>query len=301
MFRKAVQKICVLIVFCLYSVVYAEPPTEQQSVPSGLSALDMRISSEIDAADNPYAIAPHRPNYILPLAYDSSPTNKELDNVEIKFQTSFRVPIWTEILGEKSHLFFAYKNKSLWQAYNSDISAPFRETNHEAELFLVFLTHYRFFNLNNRVAGIGFSHESNGQSGLLSRSWNRLYANFLFEQENNYYVGLKAWYRIPESKKEDPLDPKGDDNPSIERYLGNFELTVLKRLKKHSFSVKLHNNLRADNKGSIQLDYTYPIGGPFRGYVQIFNGYGESLIDYNHSTQRIGFGILLGDWFQANP
>jgi phospholipase A1 len=35
--------------------------------------------------------------------------------------------------------------------------------------------------------------------------------------------------------------------------------------------------------------------GNLRFYTQFFNGYGESLIDYNHHNQRVGIGFSIND------
>jgi phospholipase A1 len=49
----------------------------------------------------------------------------------------------------------------------------------------------------------------------LSRSWNRVYANLVFER-GHFYFALKSWLRIQENNED-------DDNPDIEDYLGYFE------------------------------------------------------------------------------
>jgi phospholipase A1 len=114
--------------------------------------------------------------------------------------------------------------------------------------------------------------------------------------ENDGYVfSFKPWYRISESEKETPLDPRGDDNPDIYKYMGYFEFSGAYRLNDHEFSFMTRNNLNSDNRGAIQLDWSFPLWGRVRGYAQYFNGYGESLIDYNADIERIGVGILLTD------
>ena len=63
----------------------------------------------------------------------------------------------------------------------------------------------------------------------------------------------------------------------------------------HEFSFMTRNNLNSDNRGALQLDWSFPMWGRLRGYAQYFNGYGESMIDYNADIQRFGIGILLTD------
>ncbi len=79
--------------------------------------------------------------------------------------------------------------------------------------------------------------------------------------------------------------------------MGNFELGGLYQHKEHNFNFLLRNSLNSnDNHGAIELGWTFPINDDVKGYIQWFNGYGESLIDYNSHTNSIGFGIQFSDW-----
>ncbi len=257
------------------AVVLEDKKDERPSVLSRQWELDP------ESRKDPFVIRLHRPNYMLPWSYNHSPNsdtaldydrNAEAQNAEAKFQFSFKVKLWEDVLGKDMDLWFAYTQLSLWQVYNKTFSSPFRESNYEPEMLLNFRTDYDLFGLKGRIVNIGINHQSNGRSQSLSRSWNRITASAGLER-GDFSLLFKGWYRLPESRHE-------DDNPHIMKYMGYGELWGTYYWKKHRFGVMFRNNLRAANKGAIQLDWSFPF--PFvkqdrvAGYVQYFNGYGES-------------------------
>lgn len=257
-----------------------------------------KILEAVDKVDrNAFAITPYNRNYILPITYNNNPNSEpfeelyadaDVGNVEVKFQISFQARLAEGIFNKNLDLWGAYTQQSWWQLYNSDQSAPFRETNYEPELFFRWRQDNELLGFNNRMISFGFIHQSNGRGSSLSRSWNRLFAAADFDR-GNLAFSTRVWWRLPEDKSD-------DDNPDITKYLGYGDIKTAYKFGEQVFGVTLRNNLRADNKGAVQLDWTFPISQRFKGYVQYFNGYGESLIDYNESTSRIGVGILLTDW-----
>ena len=218
----------------------------------------------------------------------------QLQNVEAKLQISLKIALnQSDLFRENDGLYFGFTTQSWWQVYAGDLSSPFRETNYQPELFYMTDLDWQIFGGNAGFA-VGVEHQSNGRTQLLSRSWNRAYVKFLYEKEN-FALSLRPWYRLNEDDKDSPSDPDGDDNPDIEKYMGHFELASAYRYHDHEFSFMGRNNLRSDNKGAIELGWSFPLYGNLRGYIQYFNGYGESLIDYDNSQERIGFGVLLTD------
>ena len=188
------------------------------------------------------------------------------------------------------NLWFGYTQLSLWQLYNSQVSSPFRETNYQPEIALAFTSDFKLLGMNNTFVVVGLDHQSNGQSKNLSRSWNRLYTNFVLEHKN-MMIYFKPWYRLPESAE-------NDDNPDIDEYLGYSELSLFYKNRDSISGIRLWNNLRApNNRTSVQLDWSFPVAPSLKVYIQYFNGYGETLLDYNYRTKRIGLGIMLTDWF----
>ncbi|MGI7199621.1 phospholipase A, partial [Campylobacter coli] len=144
---------------------------------------------------------------------------------------------------------------------------------------------YKFLN-NLRV---GILHESNGKGdeNLESRSWNRIYASSVFLYQRFLFVP-RIWYRIPENSED-------DDNPEITHYMGNFDINIGSLGNDYFINLMLRNNLDFhDNKGALQVDIGYDIfDNGIYWYLQYFNGYGESLIDYNKRLQRLSTGFLI--------
>ena len=65
------------------------------------------------------------------------------------------------------------------------------------------------------------------------------------------------------------------------------------------FTARLRSNAdAAHHRGSVQADWYFPMTERVRGQLQLFSGYGESLIDYDHRQTAIGVGVLLFDPFR---
>lgn len=274
---------------------WSDPLTEL--LFGGPPVLSERIAKEREEGSRRFSLLSHKPNYVLPLAYSHEPLTVQSDNpaaiadehLEIKFQISFKVPLWEEPLGTGTELAAGYTQQSWWQAYNSDASKPFRETNHAPELFFDKLTDVDVLGFTNRIMRFGVLHQSNGRADPFSRSWDRIYAQFVLER-GGFVVSVRPWYRIPEGRS-------SDDNPDITDYLGHGDIGLVWRKGENVYSIMLRNNFDIDdNRGAIQVDWSFDISDDIRGYVQIFDGYGESLIDYDRSITRIGIGIQLTGW-----
>jgi len=286
---------------CKFEQNLKQPP-DVRPPSSGKSSVDERLKLEAVVATNPWVITPHRPNYLLPFTYNSNVNNDPFESLnenfkstEASFQISFKFPVIRNLFGNRAHAFFAYTNQSYWQLYSNSNSSPFRETSHEPEIFLLIRNDWEIFGWRNSALSFGFLHQSNGRPVPLSRSWNRLYATFIFDR-GDWVLSFKPWYRIPEEEKTDPLAADGDDNPDILDFMGYAETRLLYKHNNHVFTLMSRNNLTSSGLGAIELTYSFTLYANLKGYVKYFNGYGESLIDYNARTNRIGIGIAISDW-----
>lgn len=251
-----------------------------------------------------WTVRSYRPTYLLPLFYTFDPnlnpntpsrpveplTSNDLRQAELKFQLSLKTKVVEDLFNTSSDLWFGYSQESHWQVYNEDNSRSFRATDYQPEIFVTQpVTANLPFGGRLRMLGAGAIHHSNGQSDPLSRSWNRAYL-MAGAEWGKLSVIPRLWARVDGDSGSD------DDNPDIEDYMGYGDIKFLYDLPdQKSLSGTLRYN-PSTNKGAAQIDYTYPLTENVNGIVQLFQGYGESIIDYNHENTSIGFGIVLNDW-----
>ena len=245
-----------------------------------------------------YSIQLYRPNYFMVASYSSRPNeapfellfdvlenpDAELQSTEAEFQLSFKARLWS-IESRRFGVWAAYTQESQWQVYNDELSRPFRETNYQPELIASYNPDLSFGGFRWGLFNFGYNHQSNGRSDPISRSWDRLIAEFGIER-GSFALLIRPWLVI---------DDGGDDNPNITDYYGHGDITAVYKWRGNSFALMARGNLSTE-KGAARLTWTSsPFLGPLRGYVSAFTGYGESMIDYDWKQNVFGIGIALND------
>lgn len=239
-----------------------------------------------------FSFRPHRESYMLLANYSSqsnaqpyrelTPAKLPSKRVEITYQLSFKVKAAEQLAGLPVDIWLGYTQQSFWQAYNRAASSPFRETNYQPEVMAVLPINKAFAGMTVRYANLGLVHQSNGQTGTLSRSWNRLYAE-LGVDRGNFALSGRVWRRLDNAKSE-------NDNPDITDFMGHGDIHAVYRDNGYEYSARVRRNLSTGH-GSLQAAWAYPITTNLKGYLQVFSGYGQSLIDYNYSQNSIGAGF----------
>lgn len=280
-------------------VVAQAPPVEASAVPRPATPIDSTWGFLPESKEAYVRL--HQANYFL-LGRYTSDVNVEpyqplfeafgaegtFEDVEAKYQLSFKGRLLTTD-DRRWGLWFAYTQQSHWQLYGADISRPFRETNYSPEIFGSFRPGLNLGGLQWNLLNFGYTHQSNGRSDPISRSWDRLFVEAGFER-GNLVLLARAWTRI------EPGDYE-DDNPGIVDYYGHGEVNAYYRWRDNRYALMARGNL-GTGKGAAQLSWTTrPLLGPLRGYLQVFTGYGESMVDYDWNQTTIGAGVTLNKRF----
>lgn len=281
------------------------PAPVGEPVEGGASA--MSAEWELNAGDKrrDFIIRTYHPNFLLPLHYTTrinrapnSPTQGDGERqadyrqTEAKLQVSLRAKIVENLLLPGADLWAAYTQRSLWQVWDSEDSSPFRSTDYQPEFIYVVPVPEPLGKLpygwHWRMLQLGAAHQSNGQSAPLSRSWNRIYLGLGLEK-NSLGLMLRVNQRLRVQND--------DDNPDLVDYIGRSELALNWAPGASIVGLTWRSKLSSTRRGSLQLDWTYPVFASqpagLRWYLQIFSGYGATLLDYNHRQTTIGLGLSL--------
>jgi phospholipase A1 len=239
----------------------------------------------------PLAVSAYEPVYIV-VGGDGG--------LNAKFQISLRYRLFDDRgrLAERlpwiDDLYLSYSQTSLWDL--GDVSKPFKDSSYRPRLFYSDHDLARFFDGQLRVGvEAGFGHESNGKEGDDSRSFNMLYVRPTLTYGDP--AGLRFFAA--------PLIHNyiaDDENPDIKDYRGYVDWLFGFGAKGGlDFWTTLRKGDGTD-RGSVELNVSYPLsklsGGDLTGWLllQYFNGYGESLLDYNRkldSQWRLGIAVAL--------
>jgi len=227
-----------------------------------------------------YNIKAYNANYFLPVSYkyggEYTPVGDHpVESTEIEFQFSLKYDFATNLLGMHEIYSFGYTQKSFWQAYGE--SAYFRESNYNPEFFATIPFGSKHF----KAVRISFAHQSNGRGGSEERSWNYVAGSFYF-QTGYLFTELRLWARLHDTI---------DYNPELIDYMGHGHIRFMFPYRKHLLKLLLRSNF--DGNNAVEFSYSYPIAHDLFFYLKTFNGYGESLIDYNHKIDKVGFGFSI--------
>lgn len=204
-------------------------------------------------------------------------------------------------------LHFAYTQTSLWDLDSP--SKPFYDTSYKPTLFLLHRLRGWAGDIGAATLQYGVQHESNGKAGSIvpnpSRSLNSLYVAPTFrwwDAAEDFFIEARpraiAYFHL-------------DDNPDLDRYRGHLELALrVGRPRGAQLAAYARGSVRGH--GSLELNATFPVAdlpwpsvltdsfadprSTLGGYLQVqyFNGYGESLLDYNvRRRDQLRFGFTL--------
>jgi phospholipase A1 len=227
----------------------------------------------------PYApISLHKLNYIIFGNTDD----------QVKAQFAFKYEIFRE-----SGFFLAYSQSIFWNLYST--SSPISEINLSPELFWNYGDDVQYVRL-----GL-YEHKSNGRDGIDSRAWDRSYIQVQTSVGNpvNVGVNVKGFYMWG-------IAPENED---IADYTGNYEAELFFRFLE---SGPLHLTDKEElyirggtGRGNYGFDFTkgwieagFRFRMAFRSiqpdfYIQLFSGYGETLVGYDKENLAVRVGIIL--------
>jgi phospholipase A1/A2 len=212
-----------------------------------------------------------------------------------RFQFSFKYRMFdpdsrlVEWFSPLANFHLGYTQTSIWDLGAN--SRPFRDSSYRPSFFWQGTSLGE--GLKPDLVRAGFEHESNGKDGLNSRSINTLFLQpgWITRSSDGHFFGFWPKMYVYQDK---------EDNPDIQRYRGYTDWQLgYGRMDGMALTALFRSGTAG--YGSAQIEVSYPLRNPLFArtggfiFLQLFKGYGETLLDYNRnsSTQaRLGFAIV---------
>ncbi len=240
---------------------------------------DISEDEAIRLADKLPSFAVYRDTYFV----TGIPLNKEITNnsADASFQISVRQRLTKSVLPLNTFAYMTYTQKSFWNIYAE--SSPFKDTNYNPGLGLG-----KYIIYKDQLIGALFAqvkHESNGRDGEDSRSWNYLSLSMKYYFNAHLSFSGEVWIPWVDGRNnKDLLDYKGLGFLSI-NYISN----------KHRWWLSADVNPRKNFGINTNITAAFKISDRSNQYVfaKFYQGYGESLLDYNKYTMNFRVGICI--------
>lgn len=223
----------------------------------------------------------YRDNYF---AVGTDPTHKPTsDNSDVRFQISIAQRLTKSVLPWNTYLFLCYTQGVAWDVFKN--SMPMHDFTFNPGIGIV----KPLFNRERFVgkATLMIEHMSNGRDSIWSRSWNRISLGTTILVNENIAIDGKAWIPIVD----------GMNNRDILKYVGIFQggVSVMSQNKRFGGSLHFVKRAKWDFSYNTRLELFWR---PWKAaneflFLQWYNGYGETLIDYNRFVNRVRVGLLI--------
>ncbi|MEO6818610.1 MAG: phospholipase A, partial [Ginsengibacter sp.] len=204
-----VRFLFITILYCFFAIALKAQSNSLFKKDAVRETMSQRWELDSSSRRGTFIVTPYKPVYVTAGRWSNSPNVQPYsenpayslpfkvgyNNYEAKFQLSLKTKVFQNIFKTGGDLWVGYSQKAHWQVYNAKLSRPFRELNYEPEIILNFATHIELFGFTVRMLGASLTHQSNGRSLPLSRSWNRVIFQAGLDRKN-WQIYLRPWIRL---------------------------------------------------------------------------------------------------------
>ena len=271
------KKIAAILVLLATFFLY---PDLQAQLVTGENQKEFVDSLKHELDYGPY-FGLYKDNYFI---VGTSPFHKPTStNSDVKFQISLGIRLTDATLPWNSFIFLMYTQKTFWNVFQE--SLPIKDINFNPGIGWS----KPFFNKDRYVGKLTLmiEHESNGRDGAASRSWNRISVSASSIIDKWLMVHAKIWYPIIDS----------GNNKDILKYCGIYQSGVVITTpdKKFAFGITWVKRSGWNLNFNTIWEFTWRVHkkSNLNLFAQYYNGYGESLINYNQFTSMLRIGLVF--------